>query len=332
MFRRGHEIVLAVRPDGALDFHLLAGCDVVHVYRRHDQATQDAVALLAQSGPAITFDNDDDHESLPRESPAYETLDGRVGRHKRFADSVKMARCADRCITPSDALAAKYRQSGVERVEVIENYLDTDLADLNVDTNTGVVTGLAVPDQPFRRSAVSHDGVVVGWIAGLEHYADAARLDIAGALRRLIACHDQVRVECIGVDLSLPERYRHDPKVPFADLPRRIAEFDIAIAPLADIPWNHSRSNIKLKEYAACGVPWLASPVGPYPGLGEEQGGRLVPDNAWFEALERLVNHPDERAALAHNAQAWANSQTVDVAADRWERMFTEVATETRAR
>jgi hypothetical protein len=30
-------------------------------------------------------------------------------------------------------------------------------------------------------------------------------------------------------------------------------------------------------------------------GLGEEQGGRLLPDDGWFEALERLITHPRER-------------------------------------
>jgi len=41
-------------------------------------------------------------------------------------------------------------------------------------------------------------------------------------------------------------------------------------------------------EYAASDLPWLALPVGPYAGLGEEQGGGLV-DDAWFDALERVV-------------------------------------------
>src|SRR5205807_2938300 len=132
------------------------------------------------------------------------------------------------------------------------------------------------------------------------------RLGIADALRQVVAEHENVRVECIGVNLRLKERYRHLASVPFRELPSRIGGFDIGIAPLADIPANRARSDIKLKEYAASGVPWLASPVSPYVRLGENQGGRLVTDDAWFEALDYMVTHRFKRARLARKANAWA--------------------------
>jgi glycosyltransferase involved in cell wall biosynthesis len=124
------------------------------------------------------------------------------------------------------------------------------------------------------------------------------------------------------VDLRLPERYRHEEFVPFPDLPGRIGGFDIGIAPLADIPCNWARSDIKLKEYAASGVPWLASPIGPYADLGEEQGGRLVTDDGWFAAVDRLVTHSRERRRLAKKAKRWAKDQTIEGVADRWEQVF----------
>jgi glycosyltransferase involved in cell wall biosynthesis len=96
----------------------------------------------------------------------------------------------------------------------------------------------------------------------------------------------------------------------------------IAIAPLANLPFNMTRSDIKLKEYAASGVPWLASPVGPYIGLGEREGGVLVPDDGWFDALDRLVCHQRDRRRLARRARSWAKDQMIEMAADRWERVF----------
>jgi glycosyltransferase involved in cell wall biosynthesis len=182
--------------------------------------------------------------------------------------------------------------------------------------------------RPRRR----HDGIVIGWVGGIDHAADVARIGVANALSRLIAEHDNVRVECIGVDLGLPERYRHDGFVPFPELPGRIGEFDIGIAPLADLPGNRARSDIKVKEYAASAVPWLASPVGPYLGFGEGEGGRLVPDDEWFEALDRLVTHGRERRRLARKAKRWAKGQTIDAVADRWERVFVEAAGDIRPR
>ena len=62
---------------------------------------------------------------------------------------------------------------------------------------------------------------------------------------------------------------------------------------------------MKLKEYAAAGVPWLASPIGPYAGLGEQQGGRLVADDRWYEELVRLIEKPRERRKLAKRGAKW---------------------------
>jgi glycosyltransferase involved in cell wall biosynthesis len=207
-------------------------------------------------------------------------------------------------------LAEKYERAQVQPVEVIPNQLAPDVA------------------RPHRR----HEGIVIGWIAALEHRVDADRLNLAEALRRVVAKHDSVRVECIGVNLGLADRCRHVLSVPFLELPRRIGGFDIGIAPLADISWNWARSDIKVKEYAASGVPWLASPIGPYLGLGEEQGGQLVEDDAWFEALDRLVSSRRERRRLARKGKAWAKGQTIEATADRWERVFVDAADDTGSR
>jgi len=301
MARRGHDVVW---PDdsGEVDLDRLHGCDVVHVYRRGTDKTRRALRQLADAGTAVTYDNDDDFTALPKQAPTYKQMGGLTGQ-RVFAETVKAAQMARRCVTTTEVLAEKYRRAGVERVEVIGNYLTP----------------------PVPRPRFEHEGVVVGWIAGGEHRADADQIKIARALERLLAEHEDVRVETIGVNLGLPrERCRHDRWVDFGELPARIGFFDIGIAPLADMPWNRARSDIKLKEYAASGIPWLASPVGPYAQLGEEQGGRLVADDEWFEALDALVSSRRDRRRLGRRARRWAKRETIDAVADRWEQVFAE--------
>lgn len=299
MERRGHEVVWPADVDGAPDVRRLAGCDVVHVYRRSTEDTHRALKELVRAGTPITYDNDDDFTTVPKGSVVYKKAGGLEGQ-RVHAMTVKVARLASCFTTTNERLAEKYLSAGAERAEVIGNYLAPDV----------------------DRSQGRHSGVVIGWVAGLEHQADAAQLRIADALQRLLDQHEDVRVECIGSNLGLRERYVHHPRVDFHDLPRHIGGFDIGIAPLADMPVNWVRSDIKVKEYAASGVPWLASPVGPYIGLGEDQGGRLVPDGGWFEALERLVTRHRERRRLARRAKRWARDQTIDAVADRWEGVF----------
>ena len=302
MKRRGHEVVWP-NAEGKVNLNELLRCDVVHIYRCADDTARGIASALSRAGVPITFDNDDDHSAVPKESPSFKATGGLVGQ-RRFAMSVKLASQARCFTTTSEVLAEKYRNAGVERIEVIGNYLSPDLP------------------RPTNR----HDGVVVGWVAAHEHLADAARIPIAEALERVVATHSDAKVVCVGVDLKLPERYSHAGIVPFHELPQRLGDFDVGIAPLADIPMNRARSDVKLKEYAASGVPWLASPVGPYVGLGEEQGGRLVADDAWFEELSRLVSRGRERRRLARKARKWGKRQTIDAVADRWESVFVDAA------
>jgi glycosyltransferase involved in cell wall biosynthesis len=302
MAARGHDVVWPSET-GHADLARLLGCDVVHVYRLTGSGTRHVLEQLADRGSAITYDNDDDYTTVPKESPNYKEAGGIVGQ-RIFKETVKAASLARTFITTNDVLAERYRSAGVDRVEVIGNHLATDLL----------------------RPRQAHRGVVIGWVAGGEHLADVARIPIREALERVVARHDDVLVRCIGVDLELPERYEHEKQVDFPDLPRRIGGFDIGIAPLADIPCNWARSDIKVKEYAASGVPWLASPIGPYAGLGENEGGRLVPNDGWFEALDRLVTHARERRRLAKKAKRWAKGQTIDAVAERWEQVFAAAA------
>ena len=302
MERRGHEVIWQDQEASA-DPRRFVDCDLLHVYRCSTANTYPTLRKQVYQGLPITYDNDDNVAHTPVETPGYESVGAR-GWEAVFADSVRVARLARITTTPSEALAAEYRQAGVKRVEVVANYL--------------------APDVDRRKRA--HDGVVIGWIAAGEHQADAVQLGIADTLRRVLAKHRKARVECIGIDLGLPERYRREARVPFPDLPSRIAGFDIGIAPLADIPFNRTRSDIKLKEYAASGIPWIASPVGPYRGYGADQGGILVSDDGWLDALDDLVSNSKRRLQLGQNALAWAQGQTMDVAADQWERLFTEAA------
>ncbi|MDO8184208.1 hypothetical protein Q5424_00235 [Conexibacter sp. JD483] len=312
--RRGHEIRIAHTDQdadvGAFHPRLLSGCDVIHGYRLLDAAQVRAVRRQLAGGTAFVWDTDDDLANLPVESPDYRVNGGRNAR-RIFAATVEIARLADVVTTSTEALAERYRAEGVERIEVLGNYL---------------------PPASFGTRRADHDGVVVGWLAGLEHGSELPRIPIADALRRMLEERPDVRVESIGLDLRLGhERYTRYPKVEFVDLQRHMARWDVGIAPLSGIPFNRTRSDVKLKEYASVGLPWLASPVGPYVGLGEDEGGRLVGDDGWYEALNALVASSRDRRKLGKRAAKWAKGQSIDRHVGRWEAVLAE-AVERRAR
>jgi glycosyltransferase involved in cell wall biosynthesis len=304
---RGHEVVWpAASGGGGVDFEQ---CDLVHMHRQHGAAVESLVAALRRAGVAISYDNDDDLSAIHRDSPNYRRLGGLRG-HRDFAATARVARRAALVTTPSAVLAGRYREAGAENVQVIENYLPPEFA----------------AQRPRR-----HEGLVVGWIAGLEHSVDDARLGIGEVLLKLLDSYPKLRVAVVGHDLKLAhDRYFHLAVTDFASLLHTAAAFDIGIAPLANSRFNSARSNVKVKEYAALGIPWLASPVAPYRGLGADQGGALVPDGEWEGALRSLIEHPLRRARLGRRARDWARTQTIEEAAGQWEDAFAAAVERTR--
>lgn len=298
--RRGHSVAWPEHVSRQVEMRHLTACDLVHCYRSWDRLAD--VEALARRGVALCFDHDDDLRASDMVS-GKSSLQGLLDNQRWSAIYERMARLVDLVTTPSEELAAKYRKVGAKEVAVIENYLDSRM-------------------QCFGHRS-RHDGVVVGWIAEAEHVGDIRALKLAESLSRLLDAHANVRVLTIGVHLPLSsERYEHIPKVAYLDMLKVISRVDIGIAPLVDNDFNRSRSNVKLKEYGAVGAAWAASPVGPYRGLGEKQGGVLVPDDHWFDALDRLVRNRILRYRLARRALRWAKTQTVDRHAIDWEKRF----------
>jgi len=297
--RRGHEIRQVELLGGELRSELVRGCDVVHVHRRHDEDVQRIVRYAKESGIAVVWDDDDDKTSVPKGHPAYRDYGGAKG--ERILAGVRwMVQAADLVTTPSERLTERFLQLGAGRVTLIENYVEDDLLTSRAQPRAGEV--------------------VVGWVAGGEHMMDVERVPIAEAVGRLLDAHETLRVVSVGTGLGLRhERYEHVKGLPLKELPRRVREFDVGLAVIADIPFNHGRSNVKLKEYAALGIPWLASPIGPYAGMGEKQGGRLVPDDGWYEGIERLVLDARARRKLAKRSAKWGRTQTIGANVGLWE-------------
>jgi glycosyltransferase involved in cell wall biosynthesis len=303
MMRKGHEIVWPELDSGDPKLSELGGCDVVYVFRRSEEPLRRALAKLAARGVGIVWDTDDDLSAIPRRAPNYKSAGGIRG-HRRFAETLHMARLAHVMLASTETIRAKYETAGVGEAQVFENYLPPKI----------------------KRKGIRHDGLIVGWIAGMEHTEDAIELGLGETLQRVLARHPDLRVESVGVDLGLPDRYVRHATAHFSTLPDHMARYDIGLAPIVDVPFNAARSNIKVKEYAASSVPWLASARGAYAALGESEGGVLVPDDGWEAALDALIVDQRRRKKLAKAGKAWAKTQTIDRQAGRFEGILREAA------
>jgi glycosyltransferase involved in cell wall biosynthesis len=286
--RRGH--VIAFYPDeehltptdDELDA-LVEEFDVVFMMRHSDENAQALARRLRERGMPVVWDYDDD-----------------VRSEEFIARTTAMAQSVDVVTTTNDILADRHLARGARYAISIPNFVTRRSA-----------------ETPRRK----HDGIVLGYIGWIDHQDDWDELGLEQVVRELLDIHEDLRVESVGpIDLRLPiERYKRTDAVAFDRLPEHIAGFDIAIAPLIDRLGNDTRSDIKLKEYAIAGVPWLASPLGPYLDHDEDHGGQLVEDDEWFEALDELISNGKLRKKLAKQGMKWAREQTLERNVTIWE-------------
>ncbi|MDW5597263.1 glycosyltransferase [Conexibacter stalactiti] len=268
----------------------LLGSDVVQIFRLTHAPMRRLVRQLQAAGVAVVWDNDFDAASAPQGHPVSDAFRGVAAQQWR-AGELAMLKLADLVTVPTDELAERYHAAGAREVRVVENML---------------------PPTFERPRTLPERGLTIGWACMQEHSWDFERLGLREVFARVLEQHLHVRLLAIGLDMGISSRrYEFHQWQPYQDLPGLMARCDLLIAPLADVPFNRTRSNIKLKEYAAAGVPWLASPVGDYAWMGEEQGGRLVADGDWRGQIEALVRDEGARHRLAVAGRRWAAGEVV---------------------
>jgi glycosyltransferase involved in cell wall biosynthesis len=90
------------------------------------------------------------------------------------------------------------------------------------------------------------------------------------------------------------------------DIYKRIAQFDVGIAPLLNSEMNQSKSAFKLKQCLSCGVPVLASSVGEnvhYLNNGINGYYCNTPDEYLHRINELIDTTPAEYERLIENAR-----------------------------
>jgi len=86
----------------------------------------------------------------------------------------------------------------------------------------------------------------------------------------------------------------------------RIQQFDVGIMPLQDDGWAAGKAGFKMIQYMACGVPFVASPVGANLDVGGAEGecGRYAADaEAWVNQLAALLGDAALRQALGRRGR-----------------------------
>ncbi|HRP74295.1 MAG TPA: glycosyltransferase [Rhodocyclaceae bacterium] len=193
-----------------------------------------------------------------------------------------LAHC-DRLVVSTDTLAEVYRHF-IDDVRVVPNRLDDRIW---------------LPLQAQRHTTSRPR---IGWAGGSAHERD---------LMLLKPVIERTRNEADWVFFGMcPEELRpliaeYHEFGTLIDYPERLAalNLDLAVAPLADTPFNHAKSNLRLLECGALGIPVVCSDVTPY----RDSPACRVPNHAdrWTEALRARIHDADARDGEGRALGQW---------------------------
>lgn len=202
-------------------------------------------------------------------------------------------------------LATGYKTRTRAPIAVIENTL-------NWDTWRDVV----VPPS---------DRLRVGWMGGTGWHLKDLEL-LRGVVGPWVAAHPEVDFVAAGDGhtheiLGIPKAQRITyPTVPHDRLPEITATMDIGLVPLAKSRFNDAKSYLKGLEYAACGIPCIASPVAEYrrwvdPGVN---GFLAEKPKDWLKYLTIMASDRGMRERMGAAARAQAERHTIQTKVHAW--------------
>lgn len=183
-----------------------------------------------------------------------------------------------------------------------------------------------VSDENRNRRASEH--VTVGWAGSDTHAADIG--EVAYPVRRALNWNPNALMLFVGADyqdqVRKPDQTAHIGWLnKIADYYSALDKIDIGLAPLIPSEFNKCKSAIKALEYAARGIPIIASDYGPYADfvIDGETGFLCNTQAEWMDALQTLIRDDLTRVKMGEAAKRQARLMTADRQVSRYEALFT---------
>ena len=292
---------------------LIGDCDVFVLQRPMSHVIPDIITDAQARGIAVVVEVDDDFHTVQGGNMAFMQHHPRINPQNNFHHFAECVKRADLVTCSTDALAKRYGSHG--RVVVLRNYVSAEWTTIK------------------RRG----DGRTLGWAGTtLNHPSDLP--STRGGVARAMNDHPDWRFVCVGGGHRPDDVWRQlelDPSRcevtewrPLGLHELVVSQFDVGIAPLHDIVFNHAKSWLKGLEYAALGIPFVAADLPEYRLLEERFAiGVTVPakGRVWRRHLHHLMSYADEREYLGERYRATVREHlTMEDNAWRWAEAWSE--------
>lgn len=280
-------------------------CDIIIMQRWMHESIPDRVKEVRKKGQVILNDIDDWYWGLSQQNSAFADSHPKTNPKENINHYRKTLARSDGIITSTPYLAERLSSFiPRDKIHILENHIEIDKFTLREHTESEHPT--------------------IGWVGSTAH-----RSGDVGILKTAYAQNDaKFRYHHSGHVGWFPHFYdevgmgKDDVTILLPVPPQNLGEqyvFDIGVVPLTSIPFNDAKSWIKGLEYAAAGIPFVASPSSEYVRLKKEYGvGRLAKNvSAWTKHFDELadpkIRQEESEAALEaiqpldviHGAKKW---------------------------
>lgn len=256
---------------------------------------------LRRLGVRVVFETDDLMVGLPKWHPAREGLENATAWIEKglrgSLDMMTKAMNASDTVVVSTPYLAEVHGGHHPDVRVVRNRLCREMWEdvpMQYEQERRRFRIGYMGSASFHRGDLEVlRGVIGPW---LERHPDV----------EFVACGDGRTHDLLGV----PERQRVT-VAPLAfhhmELPDIVAVMDVGLVPLDLCAFNEAKSCLKGMEYAAAGIPCIASPTSEYLWWAEQNGGCMIADRnrpaAWRSCLDAFYEEDALRRAVGATAR-----------------------------
>ena len=197
----------------------------------------------------------------------------------------KVMRFSGTVVAGNQYLADYAARSGAKNIEIIPTVIDLERYPIKQNTDA--------------------DPCIVGWI-GTKTTFEKHLLPCKDWIKALQNQEPNIRFHIVGIteDMDLGKNVKYIRWTEETEV-AEILKMDIGLMPLQDSKWEKGKCAYKLIQYAACGIPGVASDVGmnrevAVPG---ETGILASADEEWIQAIKTLKSNTELRHQLGRNAR-----------------------------
>ena len=286
-FIYGQEIMPLLDIDNMINAHIF---DII-VIQRVNPYSNKILKKAKKHNIKIVYESDDDFLDINPTNPSYNYILGNFDKIKRLVTNV------DQIVVSTSELKKRFEKSNLDNIEIIKNYYVND----------------SLPLRPFTFRG--NEFIKIGYFGTLTHDNDLEM--IHNVILRLKDMFSKkgitVLFEVAGASIDDHSDWFNVHKIPYYPMPistfydwlGKHSDWDIGIIPLVNTEFNKCKSELKYIEFAALGIPVVASAIDVYNEAIEDGVTGFLANNEdeWVDKLSILIEDPILRNGMVNNAR-----------------------------